>query len=259
MNNLSITLVQVDLIWQDRTANFLKLEKLLSKSEQIGDIIVLPEMFSTGFSMTPENLWDVPEGESLEWMKVQAKRLDAAICGSLIIKEADQFYNRLYFVRPSGSFEIYDKKHLFTLAGEEKIYSPGKKQLILEYKGWRIMPLICYDLRFPVWCRNTQEADLQIFVANWPERRREPWRALLRARAIENMCYLVGLNRIGEDGNGVSHSGDSGVYNELGDEVLSLTPFNEEVKTIKLSRQSMLKSRERFQFLSDGDSFTFLG
>ncbi len=255
MDELSITLVQPNLVWQDKKANFDKIELLLSASIEVGDLIILPEMFTTGFSMTPEELWDTPEGETLPWMQKVAKEYNAAICGSAIIKENGNYFNRLFFVYPTGEFKTYNKRHLFTLAGEEKVYTAGTKHLIIEYKGWRIMPLVCYDLRFPVWCRNTTDVDLQLFVANWPERRSMPWKALLKARSIENMCYVAGLNRVGDDGNGVSHSGDSGVYDELGNEVALLSPFKEEVITAKLNRERMLESRNRFQFLSDRDSF----
>jgi predicted amidohydrolase len=257
MENLSLTLVQPNLVWQNREANFNKLEMLIDGAKTIGDIIVLPEMFTTGFSMTPDALYDEPLGVSLKWMQKVAELHSAAICGSVIIKEGHNYFNRLYFVLPSGEYHIYDKRHLFTLAGEEKVYTAGERQLFIEYKGWRIMPLVCYDLRFPVWCRNTTDVDLQIFVANWPERRSMPWKALLKARAIENMCFVVGLNRVGDDGNQVAHSGDSMVLDELGNELLTLTPFEEEVATVKISRSSMLQSRKRFQFLSDRDSFNF--
>ncbi len=258
MNNLSLTLVQTSLVWQDKAANFQKIESLLASTSNIGDLIILPEMFTTGFSMTPEDLWDEPSGETLQWMRKIAAKYESAVSGSAIIKDAGNYYNRLYFIYPSGEYKTYDKRHLFTLAGEEKVYTAGKEQLFVDFKGWRIMPLVCYDLRFPVWCRNTTDADLQIFVANWPERRSMPWKALLKARAIENMCYVAGLNRVGNDGNNVSHSGDSMVLDELGNEVVALTPFKEEVVTIKLDREKMLESRKRFQFLADRDSFGLL-
>lgn len=255
MSTLSITLVQADLAWQDKTSNFRKFEKLLAEASDIGDLILLPEMFSTGFSMQPMQLWDEPHGDTLYWMQTLAGKYQAAVAGSAIIKEEGNFYNRLFFVYPSGEFKTYDKKHLFTLAGEEKVYSAGNKHLLVEYKGWRIMPLVCYDLRFPVWCRNAFEADLQLYVANWPERRSDAWKTLLKARAIENMCFVAGLNRVGNDGNEVGHSGDSAVYNELGESLLKLEPFKEEVKTVELDKEQMMSSRQRFQFLSDRDPF----
>lgn len=258
MDKLSLTLVQTSLHWEDKAANFALFENLLSKCGPT-DLILLPEMFSTGFSMRPAGLHDSPEGESLEWLRRLAAEKNAAVSGSAIIKEEGRFYNRLFFVKPDGNYHTYDKKHLFTLAGEEKVYSGGTRHLIVEYKGWKIMPLVCYDLRFPVWCRNTQEVDLQYFVANWPERRSFAWRSLLRARAIENMCFVAGLNRVGDDGNGVAHSGDSAVLDELGEAVLEIPASAEKVATVSLSKGRMLESRERFQFLADRDFFEITG
>lgn len=254
MNNLRITIVQANLVWEDVEANLSKLSTLLADVVN-SDLIILPEMFPTGFSMKPADLFEEENGMALTWMKKLSQEKDAAVCGSVIVKEKGEYYNRLYFVQPDGTVAKYDKRHLFTLAGEEKVYSPGKERLVVEYKGWKIMPLVCYDLRFPVWCRNDVEADLQIFVANWPERRSEAWKTLLKARAIENMCYLAGVNRVGADGNDVMHSGDSAVYNELGQIVAEATPFEEGVITIELDREKMLESRKRFNFLNDRDAF----
>ena len=254
MDELSLTLVQTPLHWQKKEDNFKLFENLLSEVEHT-DLILLPEMFSTGFSMNPEDLWDEPKGKSLEWLRALAGRKSAAISGSVIVKDKGKYYNRLYFVEPNGDYRCYDKKHLFTLAGEEKVYSAGSEQLILEYQGWKLMPLICYDLRFPVWCRNTANVDLQYFVANWPERRSEAWKSLLKSRAIENMCFVAGVNRVGEDGNGVDHSGDSGVYDELGNLILELTPYRQRVESVTISRKRMLESRQRFRFLDDRDEF----
>ena len=254
MNELNLCLIQTQLHWQDKNANFHHFESIIRHIHN-ADLILLPEMFTTGFSMEVDRLWDEPEGHTLQWMRNMASQADAAVCGSVIVKENDAFFNRLYFVRPDGLYHTYDKRHLFTLAGEEKVFSAGTERLVLEYRGWKIMPLICYDLRFPVWCRNTEEVDLQLFVANWPERRAMPWSSLLKARAIENMCYVAGLNRVGPDGNEVAHSGNSAVYDELGHEILTLTPSQQDVESISLDRDKMLKSRQRFQFLNDRDSF----
>lgn len=212
-------------------------------------------MFTTGFSMKVEGLWDEPEGDTLQWMRRMADRAKAAVTGSVIIKEGGAYYNRLYFVIPGGEYYTYNKRHLFTLAGEEKVFTRGTEKLLVNYKGWRIMPLICYDLRFPVWCRNTEEVDLQIYVANWPERRAMAWKCLLRARSIENMGYVAGLNRVGADGNDVSHSGDSAVYDELGNEILGLTPSKQDIQSVTLNKEKMLHSREKFSFLRDRDKF----
>ena len=257
MNQLSVSLVQADLVWENKRSNLQKLEGLINGISTT-DIIVLPEMFSTGFSMKPEALYEDIDGVALKWMQKMAKEKDAAICGSVIVQEGGKYFNRLYFVEPSAKVQKYDKRHLFTLAGEEKVYSAGSEHLLVDFRGWKVMPLVCYDLRFPAWCRNTHEADLQIFVANWPERRSEAWKTLLKARSIENMCYLVGLNRVGADGNEVMHSGDSAVYNELGEKMGGPIPFNEEVVTITLDKEKMLQSRKRFNFLNDRDSFTIL-
>lgn len=254
MDELNLCLIQTRLHWQDKNANFHHFESII-KHIHTADIILLPEMFTTGFSMEVDRLWDEPEGHTLNWMRNMADQSGAAVTGSIIVREEDKFYNRLYFVQPGGEYHTYDKRHLFTLAGEEKVFSPGHERLILEYKGWRIMPLICYDLRFPVWCRNTEDADLLIFVANWPERRAMPWSSLLKARAIENMCYVAGLNRVGADGDGVTHSGNSAVYDELGNEILQLTPSVHDVRSVSLQKEKMYASRKKFGFLNDRDRF----
>ena len=254
MNDLNLCLVQTTLHWQDKNANLHHFESII-KHIHAADLIVLPEMFTTGFSMEVDRLWDEPEGHTLDWMRSMADQSGAAITGSFIVREGQKYFNRLYFVLPGGQFYTYDKRHLFTLAGEEKVFSPGNERLVLDFKGWRIMPLICYDLRFPVWCRNTDNADLTIFVANWPQRRAMPWSSLLKARAIENMCYVAGLNRVGDDGDGVTHSGNSAVYDELGNELLLLTPSEHDVRSITLNKEKMYHSREKFGFLQDRDDF----
>lgn len=254
MSDFTLTLVQPNLVWESPKDNFSKIEELLASSDS-SDLIVLPEMFPTGFTMDPANNYDEPEGRSYQFMKKLAQEKNSAVCGSIITKHADSYYNRLYFVFPDGSYKIYDKRHLFTYGGEHKIYSGGSDHLVVEHRGLKIMPLVCYDLRFPVWCRNTQNVDLQLYVANWPERRNEAWKTLLKARAIENMCCVAGLNRVGEDDNGVDHSGDSIVLDELGGTLLQLTPSQEEVASVKIDKEQIKKSRERFHFLDDRDQF----
>ena len=252
-----LALIQSSLQWEDLTANRNHFETLIQEAEA-PDLILLPEMFSTGFSMNPQNIAEDLAGESLQWMQGQARTKNCAISGSVMTKEQGNYYNRLYFVFPDGSYQTYDKRHLFSLAGEEKVYTPGQQKLIVEYKGWRINPQICYDLRFPVWCRNAEVFDLQFFVANWPERRSEAWEALLKARAIENQCYLAGLNRIGEDGNGVYHSGNSAVHDPLG-AVLSETQAHvETVEVVELYYSQLQRIRSKFGFLKDRDQFTLL-
>jgi omega-amidase len=251
---LSLALVQSALHWENPQANRDQFAQLLANISPV-DLIVLPEMFTTGFSMSPLNLAEEMEGPTLNWLRERAREHAAAITGSIICKEQDHFVNRLLFVYPNGEYKYYDKRHLFSLAGEDKHYQPGAEKLILEYKGWRINPQICYDLRFPVWCRNTEHFDLQIFVANWPKRRAVPWKTLLKARAIENMCFVAGVNRVGEDGNGVDHSGDSVVRDPLGTRISSLEPGTENVALVKLEYNLLSQARTKFGFLNDADDF----
>jgi predicted amidohydrolase len=253
-SKLNVALIQSSLHWQDKAANFKHFSQLLPQAKG-ADLILLPEMFSTGFSMEPQHLFDEPAGETLKWLQNEAQKLQAAICGSVIIKEQGQYFNRLYFVLPTGQFYTYNKRHLFTLAGEEKVYQPGKQKLVISYLGWRINPQICYDLRFPAWCRNQENFDLQLFVANWPQRRNNAWKSLLSARAIENQCYVAGLNRVGPDGNKVDHSGDSKIIDPLGETILACTPHQTEVKMIALEKSSLQKVRSKLAFLNDRDSF----
>ena len=254
MEELKISLVQTHLEWENREANLEHFENKLIEIEET-DLILLPEMFSTGFSMSPDENYETVNGTSVNWMKKIAAKMNTAICGSLIIKEEGNYFNRLFFITAEGETYQYDKKHLFTLAGEQNHYKAGDSRLLIDYKGWKILPFVCYDLRFPVWCRNMEEAELMLFVANWPERRSEPWKALLKARAIENMCYVAAVNRIGEDGNGVMHSGDSRIYDEMGNQITNITPHQSMVSTVTLSRSKVYKSRERFSFLADRDKF----
>lgn len=253
--NLTVSIIQTELTWENKAANFKHFDELINAIELDTDLIVLPEMFTTGFSMNAENLYDIPEGKTLHWLKSHASRKNAAITGSAIIKDNGHFYNRLYFVKPGGSYQTYDKKHLFTLAGEQNYYSPGHDKLIVDYKGWKICPMVCYDLRFPVWIRNHEDYDLLIFVANWPAMRVKAWDTLLQARGIENMSYTIGVNRIGEDGNGYPHCGHSAIYNALGEKIT--TDLFEEafVETKTLSKQDLNQTREKFGFLRDRDEF----
>ncbi len=229
-------------------------EKIQGISENT-DLVILPEMFTTGFSMQATTLAEEPRGETLNWMISEAKKHTIAITGSIIVREKERFYNRLYFVFPNGDFKHYDKRHTFTLAGEHLTYTAGKEQLIIDYKGWKIFPLICYDLRFPVWARNTQEYDLVLYVANWPVKRIAAWDALLKARAIENMAYCVGVNRVGLDGKGHEYSGHSAVFDVLGKQI-STTDFEKEfVETVSLSKEYLNNQRRQLQFLKDRDSY----
>lgn len=256
---MRVTLLQSNLVWQDKEANLATFDAKLSKL-QTGetDIAVLPEMFTTGFSMEPERWAEPTDDRTLDWMKGHAARLDAVVVGSFIAEDMGRYYNRLIWMQPNGIYSTYDKRHLFGLAGEDNHYSPGSIQLLVEWRGWKIMPLICYDLRFPVWSRNTMEYDMLLYVANWPERRAAHWRTLLEARAIENQCYCLGINRIGHDGNGIYHSGDTSVFTPLGECVYHLAR-EECVHTVLLDKQSLLELRARLPFLKDKDNFEISG
>ncbi len=261
MNDLKISVVQPDIRWENRTENLNYLSKMIDQIDGSTDIIILPEMFTTGFSMKAEGIAEEyhSEMESLRWMMNIASQKGAAISGSISVKEGAEFFNRLFWVYPDGSYKHYDKRHLFSFAGEDSIYSPGLEKLIIDFKGWHICPLICYDLRFPVWSRNTlsnelPEYDLLIYVANWPEVRREPWMKLLYARAIENQCFVVGSNRVGSDGNDISYSGDSLIINPKGELICSLND-EEAVYSINLNRSELDEFRQKFPVLKDADSF----
>lgn len=253
---LNIAIVQSDLHWEDPTANLIMFTNKIASINEDVDLIVLPEMFTTGFSMDAKKLAEPHEGETLGWMREIAMSYATAITGSVIIKDKGKFYNRLYFVFPDGSYHWYDKKHTFTLAGEHRTYSAGSDKLIVSFKDWKICPLICYDLRFPVWARNTEDYDVLIYVANWPKKRIAAWDALLRARAIENMSYCVGVNRVGFDGNGHEYIGHSAVYDVLGEAVSSSLSGQEFIQVIQLNRSHIQTNRKQLQFLNDRDSFS---
>lgn len=252
---LNTAIIQADLKWEDAQANRSYFTKEIETLSEEVDLIILPEMFTTGFSMNAENLAEENDGLSFQWMREMAKLKDAAVAGSLIISEAGNYYNRLFFVFPNGEYKTYDKRHTFTLAKEEKTYTAGKERLIVEFRGWRICPLVCYDLRFPVWARNTENYDLLIYVANWPSKRVAAWDALLKARAIENMSYCIGVNRTGIDGGGYEYTGHSAVYDCLGE---NLTGGNRElpfVLQINLDKQHLEETRDQLKFLQDRDDF----
>lgn len=259
MQNLTISLIQTPLYWEDPQRN---LEMFSGKIAGIGDqpdLIVLPEMFSTGFTMKPGKVAEPMDGQAVEWMRQTASKRNCVLAGSLAIAEGGRFFNRLIWMRADGSFEQYDKYHLFSFAGENRHYTPGKEKLIVELKGWRIMPLICYDLRFPVWSRNHHDPDngfgydVLLYVANWPESRSHAWRVLLMARAIENLSYVIGLNRIGEDGKGITHSGDSAVIDPAGENLGNFMPHREQVETIVLPRCPLDSFRDKFRAWADWD------
>lgn len=255
LENLRLAIVQAPMLWQDVEANLNNFAELLNQVDS-ADLVLLPEMFNTGFSMESARLAESMDGTTVNWLQAQAQRLNAVVCGSLIIKVAEADYrNRLIWARPDGSLEHYDKRHLFRMAGEHNHYTAGTQQLLLELKGWRIRPLICYDLRFPVWSRDSQETDLLFYIASWPQARRNAWNRLLPARAIENICYVAGVNRIGEDNQGYAHSGDSQVLDYLGDSVLQA---NDQlgVFQVELNAANLAKFKQRFPAYMDADNFT---
>lgn len=252
---MKISLIQFDIFWEDISKNLAVLKNKIPQIPHDTDIIVLPEMFSTGFTMNPENVAETEQGESLDWMIKTAKQMQKAIVGSLAIKENDNYYNRLYFVFPDGSYQSYDKRHLFTLAGEDKKYTYGSKKLIINYKDWKFCLLICYDLRFPVFSRNTEDYDALIYIANWPERRINAWDILLRARAVENMSYTIGVNRIGTDINDNHYTGHTQVIDTLGNYILP-PQTTKGIFTVILDKKQQNELREKLGFLNDRDDFS---
>ena len=254
-NELNIIGIQADLIWENPTKNLAFFEDKINTLSKDIDLVVLPEMFTTGFTMNPENVAEKMNGKAVSWMQKMATEKEIAICGSLVIYEEGNFYNRLVFVHPSKKIETYNKRHSFTLAGEDKVYTSGSEKLIITYKGWKICPLICYDLRFPVWVRNTENYDLLIFMANWPVKRIKAWNTLLKARAIENISYVIGVNRTGNDGNSYEYSGNSLIVDYLGEEISNLN--NNEIGIIKatLVKTNLNNIRKKLGFLNDKDCF----
>ncbi|MFV0540812.1 MAG: amidohydrolase [Aestuariibaculum sp.] len=252
---LKIALVQNHLVWENPNQNRINFKHIITSIAKPVDVIVLPEMFSTGFSMNAQMLAETMNGKTVVWMQGIAKETNAAIVGSLIIKEEGHYYNRLLFVKPSGKILYYNKRHTFTLAGEDKVYTNGNKKLIIIYKGWKICPLICYDLRFPVWSRNTEIYDILLYVANWPKSRIFAWDTLLKARAIENMCYTIGVNRIGKDGLQNEYCGHSAVYDVLGNCITHFQPEKEQIEIVTLEKKHIGHYRNTLNFLNDGDIF----
>ncbi|MCS6973505.1 MAG: amidohydrolase [Cyclobacteriaceae bacterium] len=261
MENLRITLIQTELYWEDRTANLSSLEEKIWRIGQETDVIVLPEMFTTGFTMNAKKLAEPLNLHTFKWMKQMAAQTGALMLGSYIAGEDGKFYNRLLWMQPDGKFFTYDKRHLFRMADEHRTYSAGQKRLTAEWKGWRICPLICYDLRFPVWSRNVYRSDLNrmdydvlIYVANWPAARVQAWDALLKARAVENLCYAAGVNRVGQDGNGIEYNGHSAIYGPRA-ETLAWETNREVSVTVELNAEDLLTYREKFPAWRDADNF----
>ncbi|HSH67464.1 MAG TPA: amidohydrolase [Bacteroidia bacterium] len=257
MNDLKVTLIQSELFWENKEKNLEQFLKKINAISQPTDLIILPEMFTTGFSMNPKKLAEGMTGETVDWMKERAREKKCVIAGSFICEEDGNYYNRLLWVNPDGSYSRYDKRHLFSMGDEHNHYSAGEEKLIVKLKGWKICPLICYDLRFPVWARNTKDSsyDVLIYVANWPERRSFPWKTLLLARAIENQSYVIGANRVGKDGNEISHSGDSAVINPKGEIISKIKPNEEATETVTLSYAELSEFRQQFPAIQDADKF----
>jgi len=252
---LNIVAIQANLTWVNPEKNRLYFEQVINKLTSNTNLVVLPEMFSTGFTMKPSSVSETMNGTTVSWMINMAKTYDIGIIGSMVIQENNQYFNRAIFVHPSGHLEIYDKRHLFSLAGEDRQYTPGTNRIVIQFKGWRICPFICYDLRFPVWSRNTDNYDVLLFMANWPIPRIDAWDTLLKARAIENMSYCIGVNRIGEDENGYQYNGHTSAYNFLGEKVASTAEGKEDVLHCEISKTKLDEFRQKLNFLKDQDSF----
>lgn len=254
-SHLTIGLLQFDIAWENPERNFKRLEVLLDTKPKL-DLLILPEMWSTGFTMNPTQAAEQTPGSALHWMTSMAAQLNTTIMGSISIGEGNLYYNRLYCTYPNGQIDHYDKKHLFSHGTENLHYTPGTKSQSFDIKGWKIKPIICYDLRFPAWCRNTDNYDLMVVVANWPEPRIHHWDALLKARAIENQSYVAAVNRIGSDGNDLKYNGHSAVYDMNGADLLDLSD-KEGLKTILLDKEALSTFRNQFRFLQDRDHFSF--
>jgi len=253
--SLKIALIQADLVWQNSKQNRINfLEKINYLTETV-DLIVLPEMFTTGFSMQPQKIAEYMVGDTIKWMQQIATEKNTAICGSVIISEDKNFYNRFIFVHPAGKIEYYNKRHLFSLAGEHTVYTRGEEKVIIHYKDWKICPLVCYDLRFPVWSRNVEKYEVLIYVANWPKPRIAAWDTLLKARSIENMSYTIGVNRVGIDANNLEYNGHTVAYNCLGEQVAQTQENKEDVVIVTLEKNHISEVRTKLNFLSDKDVF----
>jgi predicted amidohydrolase len=253
---MKISVIQSDIVWEDKSRNFQHLSELISPLLNETDIVILPEMFNTGFSMNPEQLNEPSNGETLAWMKSIAGKGDFGICGSYIVKEDMNFFNRWVFVSPENEVWHYDKRHLFSMGGEDRVFTAGKSRLTFSFRGVKIAPYICYDLRFPVWSRNLDETDLIIYAANWPEVRRDVWTTLLKARAIENQCYVAGSNRTGTDCAGIRYRGDSMIINPRGTIMASAGKDRECSVSAEISMDGLSAFRKKFPVLNDADDFT---
>jgi len=252
---MKIALIQTSLTWENPIENRSHLAQKITGFMEDVDVIVLPEMFSSGFTMNSQKVAETMQGETILWLQHMAKAKNCAIIGSLVITENENYYNRLVFVFPTGEIQHYDKRHLFTLAGEDKVYTSGTQKLIVNYKGFKICPLVCYDLRFPVFSRNVEDYDVLLYVANWPKPRINAWDILLKARAVENMCYVIGVNRIGTDANKNDYIGHSQAVDFLGNYLLE-PQQSEGIFIVHLNKEQVLETRKKLAFLNDRDKFT---
>jgi predicted amidohydrolase len=248
--------IQSSLFWENPLKNRAYFEEKIQSIPSTIDVIILPEMFTSGFTMNAKKVAEKMDGISISWMQKMASEKNCAIVGSLVVEEKNRFYNRLIFMHPSGKIDFYDKHHTFTLAGEDKSYTSGNSKTIIEFKGWKICGLICYDLRFPVWARNSENYDLLLYVANWPVTRIKAWDTLLKARAIENMSYVIGVNRIGEDESGYKYCGNSLIIDYLGTQISDLQHNEEGIILAKINKKDQENTREKLGFLKDMDSFS---
>jgi omega-amidase len=257
MRELRTTLLQTTLLWEDPVGNRMIIEEQLKPIRKGStDVIVLPEMFNSGFTMNAQRVAETMSGPTICWMQDLARRKNAAVCGSLVIRANKRFFNRFVWVQPDGVKRSYDKRHLFRMASENKTYTAGTKRTIINYNGWRISPQVCYDLRFPVWSRNDRKYDLLIYVANWPDKRRAAWNTLLPARAIENQAFVVAVNRVGKDAKGMVYAGDSVVYDPWGEKLGSTPEYKGSLSTIKLNKKVLENARTTFPVSEDADRFS---
>lgn len=258
MEAIKITIFQAYLFWENAEKNLQNLGLRLSSLKEKTDLILLPEMFNTGFTMNIAKCAERMDGMTMRWMYNTAQSFDCMVAGTLIIEEDGKYYNRFVWMSPDGSYVYYDKRHLFAMGGEDNLFTPGNSRVIVQLKGWKICPMVCYDLRFPVWSRNQEDGyDLLVYTASWPDQRSSHWRALIPARAIENQSFVIGVNRVGHDGNEVYYSGGSMCISPLGD-VVYYKPEDEDLYTFTLNPKDLESARERFPFLKDGDKFSLL-
>lgn len=249
-SNLVLALVQTNLIWKDKAANLSNIEHIIQQNKKKTDVIILPEMFNTAFSVDDMQAAEDMQGDTMQWMQRMAQEQQAAICGSILWKENNQYFNRFLWVEPEGMIQTYDKHHLFSLVGEQQLLTNGKQKTLIYYKGWKVQPFVCYDIRFPAWCQNDDNADLQIYVANWPQKRIHHWKLLLQSRAIENQCYVSGVNRLGNDFYKNAHNGQSAVIDFAGETLIDCDD-RDGIEIVKLSKENLEKHRERYPFWKD--------